>query len=84
MSPNDIAKTFSAILGKPVRMEIVPRETWKNLFKSQGMQNPEPRIQMLDGFNQGWIDFEQGQAHSRKGTTELATVLKELVERTQP
>jgi hypothetical protein len=25
------------------------------------MKNPTPRIQMLDGFNEGWIEFESGE-----------------------
>ena len=28
------------------------------------MKNPTPRIQMLDGFNEGWIEFESGKANS--------------------
>jgi len=34
---------------------------------------------MLDGFNAGWIEFEGGQAGSRKGTTTLHTALEGLV-----
>ena len=49
-----------------MRIEAVPRETWKSLFKSQGVKNPLPRIQMLDGFNEGWIEFESGEAGSHK------------------
>ena len=45
------------------------------------MKNPEPRILMLDGFNEGWIDFEAGAVGTRKGTVELETVLKRLLER---
>jgi len=59
----------------------VPRESWEQLFKSQGMNNPLPRIRMLDGFNEGWIDFESGEAGSRKGSVKLETVLKALIER---
>jgi NAD(P)H dehydrogenase (quinone) len=33
---------------------------------------------MLDGFNEGWIDFE---GDSVKGEVELETVLKDIVER---
>jgi hypothetical protein len=62
-------------------MELVPRETWEPLFRSQGMKNPAPRIQMLDGFNEGWIEFESGEAGSRKGTVALKTVLKTLIDR---
>jgi NAD(P)H dehydrogenase (quinone) len=80
ITPNEVAVTFSRILRKAVRIEIVPRETWKGLFTSQGMKNPTPRIQMLDGFNQGWIEFEGGKAGSEKGSIELVTVLHNLVE----
>jgi uncharacterized protein YbjT (DUF2867 family) len=81
VSPADIAATFADLLGRPVRVEAVPRETWKALFESQGMKNPEPRIQMLDGFNEGWIDFESKEAGSRKGKIDLATVLRTLIDR---
>jgi NAD(P)H dehydrogenase (quinone) len=77
--PNDIARGFSGILGRPVRMEAVPRETWGALFTAQGMKDPIPRIQMLDGFNEGWIEFEGGEAGSIKGETRLETVLRDLV-----
>jgi NAD(P)H dehydrogenase (quinone) len=77
----DIAAAFTKILGRPVRMELVPRDSWEALFRSQGAKNPVPRIQMLDGFNEGWIAFEGGAAESRKGETALEMVLRELVER---
>lgn len=78
-SANDIAAGFAAALGHPVIMEEVPRDTWESLFRSQGMKHPLPRIRMVDGFNEGWIDFEGGQAEHRKGRIDLATVLKNLV-----
>ncbi len=81
LTPNDIAVGFSRVLGRDVRMEVVPRSTWESLFKSQGMRNPTPRIQMLDGFNEGWIDFESDAHAIRKGTVQLDTVLRELVAR---
>jgi NAD(P)H dehydrogenase (quinone) len=79
VTPNEIGAAFTEILGRPVRMESVPRNTWEGLFKSQGMKHPEPRMQMLDGFNQGWIEFEQGEGGSQKGTVTLKTVLNRLV-----
>ena len=81
VTPNEIAATFATLLGRPVKIEAVPRETWESLFKSQGMRNPMPRIQMLDGFNEGWIEFESGETGARKGTIELRTVLQKLIER---
>jgi NAD(P)H dehydrogenase (quinone) len=79
MSPNEIAATFAQIIGHPVRAQAVPRQTWEQLFKSQGMKHPEPRMQMLDGFNEGWIEFEHGESKRRKGRIGLKDVLEKLV-----
>jgi uncharacterized protein YbjT (DUF2867 family) len=81
VTPNEIAETFSRLLGRPVKMEVVPRDTWESLFLSQGMKNPTPRIRMLDGFNEGWIEFASGEAGSQKGNVALETVLRSLIER---
>ncbi len=81
VTPNEIAIAFAKILGRDVRMEAVPRASWESLFKSQGMKNPTPRIQMLDGFNEGWIEFEAGERGSRKGPTALEIALQALVNR---
>jgi len=81
VSPQEIADTFAKLLGRPVKPAVVPRETWEALFKSKGMKNPEPRIQMLDGFNEGWIEFEGNEAGSRKGKVALETVLRTLIDR---
>ncbi|HWT96718.1 MAG TPA: NmrA family NAD(P)-binding protein [Terriglobales bacterium] len=81
MAPNDLAAGLARVLGRPVRAEAVPRETWGALFKGQGMNDPLPRIQMLDGFNEGWIDFEGGPAGTVKGKVGLDTVLQDLLSR---
>jgi len=78
-SASDVAAAFAAALGRPVRTEAVARSGWEDVFRSQGMKNPMPRIRMLDGFNEGWIDFEGGRAESRRGTTTLAEVIGQLV-----
>lgn len=80
-SAMDVANGFAAILGHPVRTEPVPRDSWKQLFLTQGMQHPEARMRMLDGFNEGWIDFEHGRSGSVKASTTLETVLRGLIER---
>ena len=79
MTPDEIATTFAELLGREVRMEAVPRETWEALFRSQGIRNPVPRMRMLDGFNEGWIEFESGEEGSRKGEVALRSVLRGLV-----
>ena len=80
VTPDEIAATFTKVLGRPVRAQIVPRDSWERLFSSQGMKNPLPRMQMLDGFNEGWIEFESGEAGSQKGTTSLESVLRSLLD----
>jgi NAD(P)H dehydrogenase (quinone) len=77
-SPNDIASGLAAALGRDVHAEIVPRRDWDTLFKAQGTADPSARIDMLDGLNSGWIDFESPTG-VLKGDIELATVLQELV-----
>ena len=78
-SANDVAAALADVLGNPVRNEIVPRASWEELFRSQGMKNPILRIRMVDGFNEGWIDFESAQEGTKKGTTTLASALRSLV-----
>jgi NAD(P)H dehydrogenase (quinone) len=80
VSPNDLAAAFAKILGTPVRAETVPRETWEDLFRSQGTKYPGPRMRMLDGFNEGWIDFSGGGANAIKGTISVEEVVASLVQ----
>jgi len=79
VSPNDMATVFGEILGRSISVEAVPRESWESVFRAQGALNPLPRIQMLDGFNEGWIKFERSADVRRKGRTTLETVLKALL-----
>lgn len=80
ISPNDIARAFAAAVGHPVSVEIVPRETWEGIFRAQGTRNPDPRTRMIDGFNEGWIDFaDQGRA-ARKGSITIESVIAKLVQ----
>jgi len=78
VSPQQAAEIIGKLLGRQARMETVPRDTWESLFLSQGMKNPTPRIQMLDGFNEGWIEFE---GDTRKGRLTLKNVLASIIDR---
>jgi NAD(P)H dehydrogenase (quinone) len=77
-SAEDIAAAFTRALGHEVRMEALPHDAWESLFRSQGMNYPMPRIRMIDGFNEGWIDFERNGKHIM-ATTSLDEVIANLV-----
>jgi serine/threonine protein kinase/uncharacterized protein YbjT (DUF2867 family) len=78
VSPNEIAAAFAELFGRSVEARAVPRAAWEAHFRSQGMQHPQARMAMLDGFNEGWIDFEQPEADRRKGRIGLKAVLQNL------
>ncbi len=79
VTQNEIASELAKALHRPVRAQAVPRENWGMIFRAQGMRDPIPRIQMLDGFNEGWIKFEGNGATLVKGNTSLAEVVRKLV-----
>jgi uncharacterized protein YbjT (DUF2867 family) len=81
VSPNALAAAFAKALGTPVRAEVVPRAQWESIFRAQGMKNPTPRIQMIDGFNAGWIDFADRGAHARKGSISIDQAIATLIQR---
>jgi uncharacterized protein YbjT (DUF2867 family) len=80
-SQEDVAGTFARILERPVKAKEVPREEWAARFEGQGMpaDRTEPRIEMLDGFNSGWIEFERDGTEHVTGGTSLEEVLRKLV-----
>jgi len=81
VSPNALAAAFAKALGTPVRAEVVAREQWESIFRAQGMKNPIPRMQMIEGFNAGWIDFVDHGAHARKGSISIDQAIATLVQR---
>ncbi|WP_394780041.1 NmrA family NAD(P)-binding protein [Undibacterium sp.] len=80
LTPNQIAASFSRLLGKRVQMQVVPRDTWEALFNAQGIAYPLPRMQMLDGFNEGWITFEGGHTEHMTGSTTFEQVMDEKLQ----
>jgi uncharacterized protein YbjT (DUF2867 family) len=80
-SPNDLALVLSELLSRPVTARPVPRGQWDSIFQSQGTppERTAPRIEMLDGFNSGWIDFQGEGAKRALGRLTLADALGPLV-----
>jgi uncharacterized protein YbjT (DUF2867 family) len=83
VSPIALADAFSKALAHPVRAQAVPRDRWESIFRDQGMKNPTPRIQMIDGFNAGWIDFPNHGANARKGSIGIDEAIATLIQREQ-
>ena len=83
VSPNALAEAFAKALAQPVRAEAVPRARWESLFRAQGMKNPTPRMQMIDGFNAGWIDFSKRGANARKGSIGIDQAIATLIQKEQ-
>lgn len=82
-SQHDIATLLGAAVGRKVKARPVPNNEWLATFQSQGTDWPKPRIEMLDGFNSGWIDFEAAGTNERViGEKSFEAVLAELVART--
>src|SRR6202167_138834 len=81
ISPNAVAAAFAKAFGHPVRSEVVPRDRWESIFRAQGMKNPTPRMQMIDGFNAGWIDFPDHGAHARKGSIGIDQAIAMLIQK---
>jgi uncharacterized protein YbjT (DUF2867 family) len=80
-SPNDIARALSSALGRTIEAVAVPREGWTEFFVGQGMPQgrTEPRAEMVDGFNSGWIHFGIPDIEHIAGVTSLTSVIAKLV-----
>lgn len=77
-SPRDIATVLGRALGRDVVATPVPRERWASIFEAQGAAWPEPRIEMIEGFNSGRIEFE---GEPLRGTITFEEVAMDLVSR---
>ena len=81
VAPVDLAAALGRALGRDVAAQPVARAGWEAMFRAQGMANPTPRMRMLDGFNEGWIDFDPSSASLRRGGTTVQAVVDGLVRR---
>jgi NAD(P)H dehydrogenase (quinone) len=84
-SSSDVAAALAQSLGRPITAVAVPRETWVDTMAQHGM--PADRsgayIEMLDSFNAGWIDFGVANTEHIKGTMDLVTTVRALVEKSK-
>ncbi len=61
-APTDVAAALSSLVRRPVRVLAVPRAEWAERFAAAGTPaGAVPlRLEMLDGFNAGHIEFADG------------------------
>ena len=82
-SIQDAVATFATLLEKPVQARVVPSSRYQALFEQQGMpaNRTGGRIEMLKGFNSGWIDFENGGGGTEHvlGETTMEEALRGLL-----
>ena len=80
-SPRQIAATFARVLSHPVEAVAVPRDRWAETFVSQGTPADRTayRVEMLDAFNSGWIDFGVPGTEHARGRIPLDAALEALL-----
>ena len=80
-SPLEAGKAFSKILGTEASVRPIPKSQWQEKFVAQGMlaDLTGARIEMIEGFNSGWIDFEGDGVEHFKGKVTLKEVIKSLL-----
>jgi len=81
VTPDEVAATFAELLGRPVRMDAVPREDLGTPIQIAGHE--ESHTPYSDA---GWLQrrldrVREREASSRKGEVALKTVLQMLIER---
>jgi NAD(P)H dehydrogenase (quinone) len=81
-STNDVARSMTAILGRPVTAVIIPRDERVGVYRSWGLSDGSAHAMsaMIDGFNSGWIAFEGGAVERAYTLTPLETSLQRLAE----
>jgi uncharacterized protein YbjT (DUF2867 family) len=59
ISPDDLARAMSEVLGRPVQARPIPRDQWAASLEAQGMAPGTTGLfeEMEDALNSGWIDF---------------------------
>ncbi len=78
ISPNDLARDMSVVLGKQIDAVAVPREKWASKMESFGLAPGTTKAyeEAMDGFNSGWIHFGVPGTEHIAGTTSPAAVFE--------
>ncbi|SUE24472.1 Putative NADH-flavin reductase [Ralstonia mannitolilytica] len=69
----DVARAFSAAVGREIVAEAVPRTAWAPMLQRAGLSPNHVQLitELYDAVNAGQIDVEKGVSEQRFGKTEL-------------
>jgi NAD(P)H dehydrogenase (quinone) len=81
-STNDVARSLTSIIGRPVTAVVIPRDERAGVYRSWGLSDGSAQAMstMIDGFNSGWIAFEGGAVERAQAPTPLEISLQTLAE----
>ena len=79
-SPNDVAQAFSQVLGRPVEVQVIPRDQWESNFQSLGFS--PAAAQSYARMSAVSLDsgFDVGDDAALHGTTTLQAYIQALVQ----
>jgi uncharacterized protein YbjT (DUF2867 family) len=80
-SPQDIAQTFAAALGKPVKLETHPLDAVIPTFTALGFSQDVARLfrEMIEGINSGHVAYEGKAATFRRGNVTASETINQLL-----
>ncbi|OCS49803.1 NmrA family NAD(P)-binding protein [Ralstonia pickettii] len=77
----DVARAFSAVVGRETVADAVPRTAWAPMLQRAGLSTNHVQLitELYDAVNAGQIDVEKGISEQRFGKTELHDVFAEML-----
>ncbi|MBA9844698.1 MAG: NmrA family NAD(P)-binding protein [Ralstonia sp.] len=77
----DVARAFSAVVGREIVAEAVPRTAWAPMLQRAGLSTNHVQLitELYDAVNAGQIDVEKGISEQRFGKTELHDVFAAML-----
>ena len=80
-SPQDIARTFAAVLGKPVKLETHPLDAVIPTFTALGFSQEMASLfrEMIEGINSGHVAYEGKGATFKRGNVTAPETINELL-----
>jgi uncharacterized protein YbjT (DUF2867 family) len=76
-SPNDVAASFAAALGRAVRVNVIPRETWEDAFRGLGFS--DAAAHSYAGMTAATIDGPEYPEEPIRGSISLESYIAQRV-----